>query len=77
MKELLVIILCIGFCWLVEYIYGLYLDTLPKDKKDELMKRQSQMYCKYCGSTDFEVVGMTHGKVKFQCRNCKKLYKVW
>jgi len=75
MKELLGMVLCIGFCWLVEYLWGLYLDSLPKDKRDELIKRQSQMHCKNCGAIDFEVIGMAHGKVKFQCKNCKKLYK--
>lgn len=72
MKELLGIALCIGVCWLIEHLWGSYLDSLPKDKRDEFMKRQSQMCCKYCGSTDFEVIGMKHEKVKFQCRNCKK-----
>ena len=73
MKELLVIILCIGFCWLIEHLWGLYLDSLPKDKMDEVIKRESQMYCKNCGTTEFEVIGMAHGKVKFQCKNCKKI----
>lgn len=73
MKELLCIVLCIGICWLIEYLWGLYLDSLPKDKRDEFIKRESQMHCKNCGTTEFEVIGMVHGKVKFQCKNCKKI----
>lgn len=73
MKELLVILLCIGFCWLIEYVYGLYLDTLPKQKQDELIKKQSQMRYFNCNSTDFEVIGMKHGKIEFQCKYCKKI----
>ena len=42
---LLVMIGCFAFAVLVEKIYYLYLDTLPKDKRDTLIKRQSEMRC--------------------------------
>ena len=70
---LLVMIGCIAFAVLVEKIYYLYLDTLPKDNRDALIKRQSEMRCRYCDSTDFEVVGMKHNKLLFQCRRCKRI----
>ncbi|MGY3663257.1 MAG: hypothetical protein ACXAHE_05215 [Roseburia sp. 1XD42-69] len=70
---LLVMIGCFAFAVLVEKIYYLYLDTLPKDKRDALIKRQSEMRCRYCDSTDFEVVGMKHNKLLFQCRRCKRI----
>lgn len=70
---LLVMIGCFAFAVLVEKIYYLYLDTLPKDKRDTLIKRQSEMRCRYCDSTDFEVVGMKHNKLLFQCRRCKRI----
>lgn len=68
MKELLMLIACIGVIWLIEYLWGLYLDTLPKNKRDELIKRQSQMRCSNCGSADFEVISMKRGKLQFQCK---------
>lgn len=70
---LLVMIGCIAFAVLVEKIYYLYLDTLPKDKRDTLIKRQSEMRCRYCDSTDFEVTGMKHNKLLFQCKRCKRI----
>ncbi len=73
MKSLLIILACIGFCFLVEYVWGLYLDSLPKNKRDELIKKQNQMSCVNCGSTDFEVIGMKHGKLQWQCKHCKKI----
>lgn len=71
---LLVIIGCVAFAVFVEWIYYLYLDTLPKDKRDELLKRQSEMRCCYCNSTEFEVVGMKHKKLLFQCKRCKRIH---
>lgn len=59
--DILIIIGCIGFICLIEYVWGLYLDSLPKDKRDELIKKQSQMCCTGCGSTDFEVISMKRG----------------
>ena len=71
--RLLAVIICIGIiCW-VEYDRNSYLDSLPKEKRDELIKRQSQIRCPNCLSTDFEVVGMKHGKLKWQCKYCKKI----
>lgn len=69
---ILMFIACIGVIWLIEYLWGLYLDSLPKDKRDEIIKRQSKMHCSNCGSTDFEVIGLRHGKVIWQCKRCKK-----
>jgi len=73
MKTLLIIIACIGVCFLIEYVWNLYLDSLPKNKRDELIKKQNQMSCVSCGSTDFEVIGMKHGKLQWQCKHCKKV----
>ena len=73
MIALLVIIGCIAFAVFVEWIYYLYLDTLPKDKRDELLKRQSEMRCGYCNSTEFEVIGMKHKKLVFQCKQCRRI----
>lgn len=73
MIVLLVIIGCIAFAIFVEWIYYLYLDTLPKDKRDELLKRQSEMRCRYCNSTEFEVIGMKHKKLVFQCKQCRRI----
>ncbi|MEY8425985.1 hypothetical protein AALB52_25650 [Lachnospiraceae bacterium 38-14] len=70
---LLVMIGCFAFAVLVEKIYYLYLDTLPKDKRDTLIKRQSEMRCHYCNSTEFEVVGMKYNKLLFQCKRCKRI----
>lgn len=72
MKTLLMIIACIGFCLVIEYIYNLHLRSLTENKRDELKKRKSEMRCS-CGSKDFEVVGMKHGKLNFQCKYCKKI----
>lgn len=36
--DILIIIGCIGLICLIEYVWGLYLDPLPKDKRDELIK---------------------------------------
>lgn len=71
--ELFILMVCIGSVFLIEYIYHAYLDSLPKDKRDELVKKQSQMRCSNCLSTDFEVVGMKHGKLQWQCKHCKKI----
>ena len=73
MIALLVIIGCIAFAVFVEWIYYLYLDTLPKDKRDELLKRQSEMRCGYSNSTEFEVIGMKHKKLVFQCKQCRRI----
>ncbi len=73
MRLLLIMIACIGVCFLIEYVWGLYLDSLPKNKRDELIKKQNQMNCVNCGSTDFEVIGMKHGKLQWQCKHCKKV----
>lgn len=73
MKLLILFIVCIGIIFLIEYGYSLYLSSLPKDKRDELIKRQSEMHCSNCLSTDFEVVGMKYGKVQWQCKRCKKV----
>lgn len=73
MKELLMLLGTIGLIWLIEYVWGRYLDSLPKDKRDELIKKQSQMCCSNCGSTDFEVIGMKRGQLQFQCKCCKKV----
>ena len=70
--KLLVVIICIGIIWWIEYDRNAYLDSLPKEKRDELIKERSQMRCKHCMSTDFEVVGMKHGKLSWQCKHCKK-----
>lgn len=71
MITLLIIIGCFVFVVIIERIYYSYLDTLPKDKKDKIIKKQSEMRCNVCNSNDFEVVGMKYGKLIFQCRNCK------
>lgn len=71
--KLFIFIVCIGIAFLIEYVYNSYLDSLPKEKKDELVKKQSQMRCPNCLSTDFEVVGMKHGKLQWQCKHCKKI----
>lgn len=70
--KILIFVVGIGVIWLIEYVWGLYLDSLPKDKRNKLIKRQSQMCCSCCGATDFEVVGLKHGKALWQCRCCKK-----
>lgn len=31
------------------------------------------MYCKNCGATEFEVIGIPHGIVKFECKNWQNL----
>lgn len=62
--KLLMVIICIGIIWWIEYDRNSYLDSLPKEKRDELIKEQSKMRCKHCMSTDFEVVGV-HGKIRF------------
>lgn len=73
MKSLLMLIACIGVIWLIEHVYCMYLDSLPKEKRNDLIEKQTQMRCSGCGSKDFEVIGMAHGKVKFQCKYCKKV----
>lgn len=70
---ILVPIGCFAFAILVEKIYYTYLDTLPKDKRDKQIKKQSEMRCYYCNSYDFEVVGRKHGKLLFQCKRCKRI----
>ena len=71
--RLLAVIICIGIiCW-VEYDRNSYLDSLSKEKRDELIKKQSQMRCSNCLSIDFEIVGMKHGKLQWQCKHCKKI----
>jgi len=72
MKALLLLVVSIGAVFLIEYIHISYLNSLPKDKRDKLIKKQSEMRCS-CGATDFEVVGMKHGKLMFQCKRCKKI----
>lgn len=74
MTTLLVIIGCFVFVVIIERIYCSYLDTLPKDKKDKIIKKQSKMSCNVCNANDFEVIGMKHGKLIFQCRNCKTIH---
>lgn len=71
--NLLVLVVSIIIICLIEYVYNLYLDSLPKEKRDELIKEQSQMRCSNCLSTDFEVVEMKHGKLQWQCKHCKKI----
>lgn len=71
--NLLVLVVSIVIVCLIEYVYNLYLDSLPKEKRDELIKEQSHMRCSNCLSTDFEVVGMKHGKLQWQCKHCKKI----
>lgn len=66
-------IVCIILVILIEVSYNSYLDKLPKDKQDELIKKQTEMRCSYCSSTDFEVAGMKHGRLKFQCKRCKRM----
>ena len=73
MIKLLIIIGCIVLAVLIEYVYNLYLDTLPKNIRDELIKRESEMRCTNCGSYDFEIIGMKYGKAIFQCKHCKKI----
>ena len=70
---LLVLVGCFAFAVFVEHIYYVYLDTLPKDKRDDLIKRQSEMRCHYCNSIEFEAVGMKHRKLLFQCKRCKRI----
>ncbi len=70
---LLIIIGCFLFAVIIERIYNSYLDTLPKEQKDKVIKKQSEIRCHVCNSDDFEVVGMKYGKLKFQCRNCKTI----
>lgn len=69
------VIICIGIIWWIEYDRNTYLDSLPKEKRNELIKEQSQMRCRHCMSTDFEVVGMKHGKLLWQCKRCKRIKK--
>lgn len=64
---------CIGIVMVIEYIWGLYLDSLPQNKRDKIIKEQSQMRCANCFSTDFEVIGMKRGKLQWQCKHCKKV----
>lgn len=73
MKELLLILGCILVCYITEIVYYRYLKTLPKEKQDELIKKQSEMRCRHCLCTDFEVVGMRYGKLQFQCKHCKRI----
>ncbi len=73
--KLLMVIICIGIIWWIEYDRNSYLDSLPKEKRDELIKEQSKMWCSNCRSTDFEVVGMKHGKLLWQCKRCKRIKK--
>lgn len=73
--KLLMVIICIGIIWWIEYDRNTYLDSLPKEKRNELIKEQSQMRCRHCMSTDFEVVGMKHGKLLWQCKRCKRIKK--
>ena len=79
---LLIVIGCFAFAFLVEHVYYSYLDTLPKDKRDELIKKQSQKG--FYGEGDFftmkgvveeffEAVGMKRGKLLFQCKRCKRI----
>lgn len=73
--KLLIVIICIGIiCW-IEYDRNSYLDSLPKEKRNGLIKEQSKMRCSDCRSTDFEVVGMKHGKLLWQCKYCKRIKK--
>lgn len=71
---LLVIIGSVTFAVIVEKIYYSYLDTFPKDKRDELIKKQSEMRCFNCGSYEFEVIGLKREKLQFQCKCCKKIW---
>lgn len=73
MRELIIIVLVIAFCWVVEVVYNAYLSNLPPDVRDRELERQSEMRCSNCGSKDFEVVGYRLGKLKFQCKYCKKI----
>jgi ribosomal protein L37AE/L43A len=73
--KLLIVITCIGIIWWVEYDRNAYIDSLPKEKRDELIKKQSQMRCSHCLSTDFEVVGMKHNRLLWQCKHCKRIRK--
>ena len=73
--KLLMVIICIGIIWWIEYDRNSYLDSLPKEKRDELIEKQSQMRCSHCLSTGFEVVGMRHGKLQWQCKYCKRIKK--
>ena len=75
MKSLVILIACIGIVIVIEYIWGLYLDSMPKNKRDEIIKDQSQMRCTNCFSTDFEVVGMKHGKLQWQCKHSFIMFK--
>ena len=70
--QILIFIAAIGVIWLIEYLWGLYLDSLPKDKRDELIKRQSQMCCSNCGSTDFEIMGLRQEKQYGNVNTVKK-----
>ena len=46
--KLLVLIICIAIiCW-IEHDRISYLNSLPKEKRDELIKEQTQMQCKHC-----------------------------
>ena len=36
--KLLMVIICIGIIWWIEYDRNSYLDSLPKEKRDELIK---------------------------------------
>lgn len=73
--KLLIVIICIGIIWWVEYDRNAYIDSLPKEKRDELIKKQSQMRCSHCLSTDFEVVAMKHNRLLWQCKHCKRIKK--
>lgn len=73
--KLLMVMICIGIIWWIEYDRNSYLDSLPKEKRDELIKEQSKMRCSGCSSTNFEVVGMKHGKLLWQCKRCKRIKK--
>ncbi len=69
-----VIIICIAVIFLVEHGRCSHYDSLMKDKK-EITKKQKQKRCPNCLSTDFEVVGMKHGKLLWLCKHCKKIRK--
>lgn len=73
--KILIIIVCIGIIWWIEYDRNSRFESLPKEKRDELKREQSKMRCPHCLSTDFEVVGMKRGKLSWQCKHCKKIKK--
>lgn len=71
--KLFVVIICIVIVWLIEHNRISCFDSLSKEDQDKLVKKQSKMRCSNCLSTDFEVVGMKHGRLQWQCKHCKKI----